>query len=48
MNSKWHRLRCSCGAAWHWFGREAEAAALGRLWQQQHRGPGHSVSTAVD
>jgi hypothetical protein len=42
--SRWHRLRCSCGAAWQWFGRDGEAAALCRLWQQHHRGPGHRVS----
>ena len=48
MNSKWHRMRCTCGAAWQWFGREREAAALRRLWQQHHCGPGHSVSNGGD
>ena len=44
MNNCWFRLRCSCGAAWHWYGREAEASMLERLWRSSHKGSGHAVT----
>jgi hypothetical protein len=43
--SGWIRLRCGCGASWHWYGGQSEGAVLERLWRRSHAGAGHLVTT---
>jgi hypothetical protein len=39
----WHEMRCPCGAEWRWYGADAEATFLKRLWARHHQPHGARI-----